>query len=258
MTTNAGHTPPGAPLLDAQGLTKTYPGAAQPALGGLDLQVAPGEILGLLGPNGAGKTTAVSILCALLRPDAGSVVIGGVDALRHARRVRPLIGLVPQEIALYPALSARENLTFFGRLYGLSGALLRERVDEGLALVGLAEQADRPLSSYSGGMKRRTNLAAGILHRPQLLFLDEPTVGIDPQSRNMILENLKRLRDGGMAMIYTTHYLEEAAQLCDRVMVVDHGRMLVTGPPAALIAAHAGCTTLEELFLELTGRQLRD
>ena len=246
------------PLLDARGLAKTYPGASRAALAGLDLTVAGGEILGLLGPNGAGKTTAVSILCGLLRPDVGSVELCGHDALRHPAKVRPLLGLVPQEIALYPSLTARENLTFFGRLYGLRGQALRQAVADGLELVGLTEHAEKPLASFSGGMKRRANLAAGILHRPRLLFLDEPTVGIDPQSRNMILDNLKRLSRAGMAMLYTTHYLAEAAQLCDRVMVVDHGGLLAEGTPAALIAAHPGCETLEDLFLQLTGRQLRD
>lgn len=245
-------------VLVASRLEKTYPGMSRAALAELDLRVAQGEIFGLLGPNGAGKTTAISILCGLLRPDRGNVSICDEDALRYPRRIKSLIGLVPQEIALYSTLSARENLLFFGRMYGLSGALLRQRVEEGLAAVGLTEQADRPLASFSGGMKRRTNLAAGILHRPRLLFLDEPTVGIDPQSRNMILEKLELLRAQGMAMVYTTHYLEEAAQLCGRVMVMDHGRALIEGTPAELIAAHPGCASLEELFLELTGRQLRD
>ncbi|OGR31456.1 MAG: ABC transporter, partial [Desulfuromonadales bacterium GWC2_61_20] len=218
-----------ADLLIARQLVKTYPGATAPALCGLDLQVGAGEILGLLGPNGAGKTTAISILCALLRPDSGSVTICGEDVLRHPARIKPLIGLVPQEIALFPVLTARENLNFFGRMYGLAGQLLRQRVAEALELVGLSEHAERPVADYSGGMKRRANLAAGILHTPRLLFLDEPTVGIDPQSRNMILANLQRLRETGMSMVYTTHYMEEAAQICGRVAVVDHGRVIAAG-----------------------------
>jgi len=245
-------------LLIVRELVKTYPGATVPALCGLDLRVEAGEILGLLGPNGAGKTTAISILCTLLQPDSGSVSICGEDALRHPRRIKPLIGLVPQDIALFPVLSARENLLFFGRMYGLSGQRLKQRVAEALELVGLSEHADRPVADYSGGMKRRANLAAGILHTPRLLFLDEPTVGIDPQSRNMILTNLQRLRETGMSMVYTTHYMEEAAQICGRVSVVDHGRVIAEGAPAELVAAHAGCANLEELFLRLTGRQLRD
>jgi ABC-2 type transport system ATP-binding protein len=245
-------------LLIASELVKTYPGASEPALRGLSLRVAPGEILGLLGPNGAGKTTAISILCALLRPDRGAVTIAGIDVLRQPRRVRPLIGLVPQEIALYPTLSARENLQFFGRMYGLAGRALRERVAAALALVGLEEPADRPVATFSGGMKRRANLAVGILHTPQLLFLDEPTVGIDPQSRGVILDNLRQLQQQGMAMVYTTHYMEEAAQLCQRVAVVDHGRVIAEGAPATLVAAESGCANLEDLFLRLTGRQLRD
>ena len=247
-----------ADLLIARQLVKTYPGATAPALCGLDLQVGAGEILGLLGPNGAGKTTAISILCALLRPDSGSVTICGEDVLRHPARIKPLIGLVPQEIALFPVLTARENLNFFGRMYGLAGQLLRQRVAEALELVGLSEHAERPVADYSGGMKRRANLAAGILHTPRLLFLDEPTVGIDPQSRNMILANLQRLRETGMSMVYTTHYMEEAAQICGRVAVVDHGRVIAEGAPQELVAAHPGCANLEELFLRLTGRQLRD
>lgn len=246
------------PLLAARGLVKTYPGASGPALDGLDLEVRSGEIFGLLGPNGAGKTTSISILCTLLRPDAGSVTVCGEDALRHPRRIKPLIGLVPQEIALYPQLTGRENLAFFGRLYGVSGARLAERVAACLALVGLGEHADRPVAAYSGGMKRRCNLAVGILHEPRLLFLDEPTVGIDAQSRSMILENLLRLRAAGMTMVYTTHYMEEAAQICGRVAVVDHGRVIAGGEPATLVREHAGCANLEDVFLRLTGRQLRD
>ena len=247
-----------APLLAARGLVLTYPGATAPALAGLDLTVRRGEIFGLLGPNGAGKTTTISILCTLLRPQAGSVTLGDVDVLKHPRKVKALLGLVPQEIALYANLTARENLRFFGQMYGLTGRRLRERVAACLELVGLEEHADRVVASYSGGMKRRANLAIGILHQPRLLFLDEPTVGIDAQSRSMILANLEALRAEGMTMVYTTHYMEEAAQICGRVAVVDHGRVIAEGSPATLVAGQAGCANLEELFLRLTGRQLRD
>jgi ABC-2 type transport system ATP-binding protein len=171
---------------------------------------------------------------------------------------RPLFGLAPQDIALYPSLTARENLRYFGRLYGLSGRALASRIDQCLALVGLLDNADSRVDVYSGGMKRRANLAAAILHAPRLLVLDEPTVGIDAQSRNMILENLKGLRDAGTTILYTTHYMEEAEQLCSRVAVMDRGRIIATGTPAELINAVEGCRNLEEFFLHLTGKALRD
>lgn len=172
--------------------------------------------------------------------------------------VRPLFGLAPQEVALYTSLTARENLRYFGRLYGLTGQTLSERIDYCLTLVGLSDKADTRVETYSGGMKRRANLAAAILHEPRLLVLDEPTVGIDAQSRNMLLENLKGLRDTGMTIMYTTHYMEEAQQLCSRVAVVDHGCIIATGTPDALIDQTEGCTSLEDVFLHLTGKQLRD
>ncbi len=235
----------------------TYPGAETPAVDGLDLQVAEGEVYGLLGPNGAGKTTTISILSTLLHPCGGEVLLGGVDALRQARQVRRSIGLVPQEIALYPTLTLRENFAYFGRIYGLRGGMLKERIADCALLVGLQDSLDRRVETCSGGMKRRANLAAGILHSPKVLFLDEPTVGIDAQSRSMILDNLCRLRDGGMTMIYTTHYMEEARQLCSRVGIMDRGRILREGVPGELVAAE-GVSDLEELFLRLTGRALRD
>ena len=247
-----------ARALEVRQLVKIYRGATRPALDGLDVVIEPGEVFGLLGPNGAGKTTAISILCTLLKPTSGSLSIFGVDVLRQPARVRRLIGLVPQEIALYPMLSARENLAYFGRLHGLRGDELRERVDTCLELVSLQDHADRRVAGFSGGMKRRANLAVGILHRPRLLFLDEPTVGIDAQSRHMILENLGRLRETGMTMVYTTHYMEEAQQLCDRIAIVDAGRVIAEGSPRELIAGVADCGNLEALFLHLTGRQLRD
>ncbi|MCJ8500187.1 ABC transporter ATP-binding protein [Desulfatitalea alkaliphila] len=245
-------------VLEVHGLTKVYPGSAAPALDGLDLTVHRGEIVGLLGPNGAGKTTAISIMSTLLRPTAGRLSICGVDGVAHPERVRRHFGVVPQELALFDRLSAAENLTYFGRMYGLRGAALKEGVREGLRLAGLTERADAPVGSFSGGMKRRANLAAGILHRPPLLFLDEPTVGVDAQSRHLIMESLARLRDAGVAMVYTTHYMEEARRLISRVAIIDRGKRLDCGSPAALIAKHAGCADLDDLFLRLTGKQLRD
>lgn len=252
------HTPSGETLLQVEQLVKVYRGASLPAVNGLDFSVRSGEIFGLLGPNGAGKTTAISIICTLLRQTSGRVMLCSQDTALNPSRVRGLLGLAPQEIALYPTLSGRENLRYFGRLYGLSGRLLSRRIDECLALVGLSDSADTRVDAYSGGMKRRANLAAAILHTPRLLVLDEPTVGIDAQSRNMILENLKGLRDAGMTIIYTTHYMEEAQQLCSRVAVMDRGCIIATGTPEELIDRMDGCNNLEDVFLHLTGKQLRD
>ena len=246
------------PLLEARNLRKTFPGLPEPALRGIDLTVRPGEILGLLGPNGAGKTTALSILSGLLRPDAGEVSIGGFDLRRHPREARECFGLAPQEIALYPELTAAENLRYFGRLYGLKGKTLAESVERSLAFAGLAKRAGQRVGTYSGGMKRRANLAAAILHRPRLVFLDEPTAGIDAQSRNLILERLERLAQTGTGMIYTTHYMEEAERLCTRIAVMDAGTIIARGTPAELRAAHPDRENLGDLFLHLTGRQLRD
>lgn len=205
-----------------------------------------GEVFGLLGPNGAGKTTAISVIATLLRADDGIVRIGGHDAASEAGRVRPLLGLVPQEIGLYPVLSARENLEYFAGIQGLSGRVRNQRIAEALAIAGLEEYADKPIvAHFSGGMCRRLNLAAGLVHRPRLLLLDEPTVGVDTQSRNLILENIRRLnREDGMSVLFTTHYMEEAEALCDRVAIMDHGRILACDKVAALVSTHSG-TTIE-------------
>lgn len=245
-------------LLCADKLVFRYPGAVETALNGLTINVPRGQVFGLLGPNGAGKTTAISIMCTLLRPGSGTISLDGLDLFKQRRNVRRLIGLVPQDIALYPSLSARENLHYFGRLHGLGGAELKQRSEECLATVGLLDQCDRAIETYSGGMKRRANLAVGIIHRPQLLFLDEPTVGIDAQSRNMIIENLMALKASGMTMVYTTHYMEEARQLCSRIAIVDRGEVIAEGAPQQLVDDQPDCDNLEELFLQLTGRQLRD
>ncbi len=242
----------------AEGLSKTYAGAPRPALCDFDISVDYGEIFGLLGPNGAGKTTAISLMSSLLAPDSGNISVCGKDIRRHARQARKVLGLVPQDIALYPNLSARENLMYFGRLYGLGGKSLRENVDESLEICGLKDRADDRISVYSGGMKRRANLAAGIVHHPKLLFLDEPTVGIDAQSRNMILEKLLMLRDMGTAMIYTSHYMDEVQQICSRVAIMDEGKIAARGSTAALMEKHGQCKNLGELFLHLTGKALRD
>jgi len=220
--------------------------------------VREGEVFGLLGPNGAGKTTALSIICALLRPTRGEVTLCSVDTARFPARAKRMFGLAPQDIALYPSLTVRENLRFFGSLYGLSGRALERRIDECLGLVGLDESGALRVSSCSGGMKRRANLAAAVLHSPRVLLLDEPTVGIDAQSRGLILSRLAALRDAGTTLVYTTHYMEEAEALCTRVAVMDRGRILAEGPPRALVSGMDGCSNLEDAFLKMTGRQLRD
>lgn len=244
--------------LSIEALCKVYPGAEQPALDGLTLNVARGSVFGLLGPNGAGKTTTISVLCTLLRPTSGSASILGHDVVRQADAVRRLIGLVPQDIALYPSLTARENLRYFARILCIAGSRVEARVNECLELVGLSDCADQRIATYSGGMKRRANLAVGILHEPEILFLDEPTVGIDAQSRNLILERLAELNRRGMTLLYTTHYMEEAQQLCDEIAIVDAGQVIAQGAPTQLVDDAAGCKNLEELFLVLTGKQLRD
>lgn len=244
--------------IEIQGLTKQYPGAKEFALRGLDLTVKAGEFFGLLGPNGSGKTTTISILCGLVQPSGGNIKVAGYKIPGHLNNIKPLIGLVPQEIALYPTLSFIENLTFLGRLYGLSSKLLRQRIEQCIEIAGLTHFADKAIKTYSGGMKRRANLAAGLLHQPQIIFLDEPTVNVDPQSRNVIFDILQQINANGTTIIYTTHYLEEAQQFCHRVAIMDLGQILCQDTPQNLIAKNPGCRDLGEVFLTLTGKQLRD
>ncbi len=231
-------------IVEAVGLTKRYPGASAPAVDAISFTVNEGEIFGLLGPNGAGKTTLISMLSCLAAPDGGSAQVGGCDLVRDRNAVKRMIGLVPQELALYPSLSAHENLLCFGGLYGLRGAELRANIRRVLAMVGLADRANDRVETLSGGMKRRINIAAGLLHAPRVLFLDEPTVGVDPQSRNFIFDGIEALRRAGMTMLYTTHYMEEAQRLCDRVAIVDQGRVIALDTPKALMDAHGGVVSL--------------
>jgi ABC-2 type transport system ATP-binding protein len=245
-------------ILLAKGLTKTYPGTRAPALSDFNLSLESGEIMGLLGPNGAGKTTAISLMTGLLAPDFGNIHICGIDLFKNSRQARQWIGLVPQHIALYPNLTAAENLTYLGLMYGLSGRVLKERLAVCLEMVGLSNNAGMRIAAYSGGMKRRANLAAALLHEPKMLFLDEPTVGIDPQSRNMILDRLFDLSRSGTSMLYTTHYMEEAEKICSRVAIIDEGHIIAQGSPQDLINGHPGCDHLGTLFLQLTGKELRD
>jgi ABC-2 type transport system ATP-binding protein len=220
-------------LLIARNLDKSY--GNNHAVRGVSFSIARGEIFGLLGPNGAGKSTTISMLAGLVKPDGGQIIVDGMDIQDHLHEVKAQIGLVPQDLALYPTLSAWDNLAFFGQVYGLRGKNLSARVSRVLEMVQLADRAKEPVKNYSGGMKRRVNLAVGLLHQPEILFLDEPTVGVDPQSRNAIFESVEALNKAGLTVIYTTHYMEEAERLCQRVAIVDHGQVIALDTPANLI-----------------------
>src|SRR5664279_5397571 len=206
------------------------------AVRGVSFQIAEGETYGLLGPNGAGKTTTISMVCGLLEPDSGEVFVAGKRLTSRSVEEKAAIGYVPQELAIYPDLSARENLHFFARLYGLPPAAGNARVNEVLGVIGLVDRSSEQTKDFSGGMQRRLNIGIGLLHRPQLLILDEPTVGVDPQSRNAILESVEKLSGEGMAVLYTTHYMEEAERLCDRIGIVDLGELKAEGTRAELVA----------------------
>ncbi len=223
-----------APVLACSGVTKRF--GERVAVNDVSFEIAPGETYGLLGPNGAGKTTTVSMICGLRDRDAGEITVAGHRLNGDATGAKAQIGYVPQEIALYPDLNGVENLRFFGQMYGLKGKALGERVDAVLDIVGLTERSRDRVDRYSGGMQRRLNIAAGLLHQPQLLVLDEPTVGVDPQSRNAILENVEKLAVEGMAVLYTTHYMEEAERLCDRVGIIDEGRIIAEGTRRELVS----------------------
>ena len=220
-------------VLEANGLRKSFGDIH--AVRGVSFHIESGETYGLLGPNGAGKTTSISMVSGLLSRDGGEVSLDGVSMTTTSLAPKRDIGLVPQDLAVYPDLTARENLAFFGRLYSMPKAELSPRIDEVLETIGLADRADDRASEYSGGMKRRLNIGIGLLHKPKLLVLDEPTVGVDPQSRNSILESVEHLSDEGMAVLYTTHYMEEAERLCDRVGIIDEGEIKAEGTRRDLI-----------------------
>jgi ABC-2 type transport system ATP-binding protein len=226
-------------ILEVDNLVKKF--GEFEAVKGVSFQVEEGEVFGLLGPNGAGKTTTISMLTGILAPTAGTARIGGYDVRTQMAQAKTLNGLVPQDLALYPTLSARANLEFFGRVYGLKGRDLKERVADVLRVVSLTERADQAIETFSGGMKRRVNIAAGLVHQPRLLFLDEPTVGVDPQSRNHIFESVLRLnRERGMSIIYTSHYMEEVELLCSRAAIIDEGRIIALDTIKNLIAMLGG------------------
>lgn len=283
---------PASPAIEIKGLTKAF--GSTTALAGVDLKVARGESVGLLGPNGAGKSTTLRVLSSLLAPDGGTVRVLGHDPVAEGLRVRARIGVVPQEIALYGELSAEENLRFFGELAGVRGAELDAAVDRALDTAGLAERRASRVSGFSGGMKRRLNLVAALLHGPEVLFLDEPTAGVDPQSRNHIFDAIERIRaERQVTMVYTTHAMGEVERMCDRIVIMDRGRCVADGTMEELRAldavrretaprlvmrdpqvleraaealrsagipfnADAGSADLESIFLALTGRALRD
>jgi ABC-2 type transport system ATP-binding protein len=226
-------------IVETKDLAKTFGNAQKgqvQAVKGINLQIQKGEIFSLLGPNGAGKTTTISMISGLLEPTRGDAYIGGYSITRQPLQAKRLLGVVPQEIALYPSLNARQNLEFFGRMYGLKGKDLTHRIDAMLDFVELRDRASDRIETYSGGMKRRINIAAGLLHDPQVVYMDEPTVGIDPQSRRRILDTVKQLREQrGVTVLYTTHLMEEAQELSDRVGIIDHGEIIALGTPGDLI-----------------------
>ncbi|NLW98353.1 MAG: ABC transporter ATP-binding protein [Actinomycetales bacterium] len=231
-----------SPVLRAEGLVKRF--GSLTAVDDVSLHIEEGETYGLLGPNGAGKTTTISMIAGLLTPDAGTITIAGRPIIGSSVEAKRHLGLVPQDLAIYPDLSARDNLKLFGKLQGLRGAALRRRVDEVLALIGLTDRAGGASKKFSGGMKRRLNIGIGLLHQPKLLILDEPTVGVDPQSRNQILESVESLSTEGMAVLYTTHYMEEAERLCDRIAIIDSGRIQAEGTRDELVELIGGVDTI--------------
>ncbi len=229
-------------MLEVRNLVKKY--GEKLAVDDISFDIREGEIFSLLGPNGAGKTTTISILSTLFSPSAGDASILGYSVTKNPMEVKRLIGVVPQEIALYDGMTALENLNFWGEMYGLSGGALKTRVKELLEQIGLADRAKERIKTYSGGMKRRVNIAVGLMHKPRLLFMDEPTVGIDPQSRRAILDSVKSLNKAGMTILYTTHYMEEAQELSDRVGIIDHGKLIALGTQSELTAKVGEMDTL--------------
>jgi ABC-2 type transport system ATP-binding protein len=245
-------------IIKIESLSKKYKDADQYSLNDVSLTINEGEVFGLLGPNGAGKTTLISMLCGLVKPTSGHFTIDGLDYQHHSSKIKKIIGVVPQEYALYPTLTARENLHYFGSMYGLKGSDLKDKVIETLDLLGLLKFADKRVETFSGGMKRRVNLIAGILHKPKVLFLDEPTVGVDVQSKNAIIDYLKVLNQNGTTIIYTSHHLAEAEDFCTNLAILDRGRIYAKGTPSTLINSVEDARNLEDVFISLTGKDLRD
>lgn len=247
-------------ILKLDGLTKKYDG--KPVVDFLNLEIKKGEIFGLLGPNGAGKSTTMNMVCSLIRPTSGNVEIFGMDLKKNQKKILQKVGYVPQDLAIHGDLKAWENVELFASLYGLRGQELKVAVDYSLEYVGLSDKRDGFAKNFSGGMKRRLNIACALGHKPELLIFDEPTVGIDPQSRNFILDKIKELKKQGTTVIYTSHYMEEVEQLCSRIAIMDYGKVIATGSRddlKKLVTSDENAQlSLEEVFLILTGKKLRD
>jgi ABC-2 type transport system ATP-binding protein len=241
--------------IEVQNLVRSF--GETKAVQGISFEVSQGEIFSLLGPNGAGKTTAISILSCLLRPDEGDALIMGNSILTHPNEVKAVLGVVPQEIALYEDLTARENLTFWGKMYSLRGSALKLRVDEVLDIIGLRDRANERVGKYSGGMKRRVNIGVALLHKPRVIYMDEPTVGIDPQSRRNILDSVVSLKDQGMTVLYTTHYMEEAQELSNHIAIMDHGKLMAYGTHDELVKL-VGQQTRIDLTLNVDANRVLD
>jgi len=245
-------------MVQIQHLSKKYKDAEVYSVSDLDLSIVEGEIFGLLGPNGAGKTTLISMLCSLIKPTSGSFTIDGLNYTKNKNQLKKLIGIVPQEYALYNSLTAYENLMYFGSMYGLKGPVLKNKINTALETLGLWKFKHKKIESFSGGMKRRVNLIASILHQPKVLFLDEPTVGVDVQSKNAIIQHLQELNKSGTTIIYTSHHLNEAELFCSKVAIIDNGKIIIEGNPEDLVKNQVSANNLEDVFLALTGEALRD
>ncbi len=246
------------PLINIQHLYKKYQDADYFSVNDISLNIFQNEIFGILGPNGAGKTTLISMLSGIIKPTSGNFTIDGLSYKHESNKLKQIIGIVPQEYALYPTLTAKENLMFFGSLYGLSDSQLKKGIEIGLEKMGLIPFADKKIEHFSGGMKRRCNLIAGTLHNPKVLFLDEPTVGVDVQSKKVIIEFLQEINKKGTCIIYTSHHLLEAQEFCTHIAVIESGKILAYGTPGELINQTENAENLEDVFISLTGKELRD
>lgn len=245
-------------IIEINALKKQYKHATYYSLRGIDLQIPKQSIFGLLGPNGAGKTTLISILSGLINPTSGTFFIKEIDAIQNKEKIKQHLGIVPQEYALYPSMTAYENLMYFGSLYNISKNVLKQRIHTHLTDLGLKDFIHKKVQTFSGGMKRRVNLIAGILHQPEVLFLDEPTVGVDVQSRTKIIEFLKELNQQGTTIIYTSHLMNEAEEFCTHIAIIDQGAIVTQGTTLELLQSIPNVHHLEEIFIQLTGKQLRD